>query len=522
VPPGSTRFDGLRIREGEVRVSAGLSRDVVQRIVRQNFGRFKLCYVNAFRREPMLPAQVTVRVQVAATGAVASADVQSAAGPASVAQCVARGFVNVSFPEPKRAAVAITYPLSFAPPPDAPPPDPPVRIGVPGAPQWAARIGSQPAARVDDVAVDADGRMVVAGVLTAPATFAAIQLAPSAASVSGFVLRLDERARPITGGLVDDLTTADARLLVAIGPGDHVLVAGPAATGRDPEYRLSSGQSFVASVRSDGSVAWSRRIPVQAVTGLAIGADGASVAVGLFKEASSRVSSRILRWSPDGALSWQKDLGEEAGPGSRRPALARGVAIDREGAAVVVGTVDPWDHGHLDLGLGIVNARGEAGFIAKLMPDGRAVWSRGTLRAEPYAVAVGADRVLVSGTLECVRDEGHGFVLAMDAHTGALSWAWRMPAWSWRVSRVAMAPGGESAFLSWNSNATIGAIDSDGRAKWTRRLWADEVPLEGLPALAESELGPVLLLQGRDMLRDLPDDVGSVADAGGVLVGLAK
>jgi hypothetical protein len=263
------------------------------------------------------------------------------------------------------------------------------------------------------------------------------------------------------------------------------------------------------------------------VTGVAVGADGTGMVVGLYEQPSFVAGSRILRWSPDGVPSWQRELGHEGKPGWRWPAFARGVAIDGDGAAIVVGTTEPWAPGHLDLGQGVVNAHREAGFVAKLTPDGRAVWSRGTLRAEPHAVAVSSGRVLVGGTLECVPNTERAFVLSMDANTGVPGWTWRMAEGSWRASRVALAPGGEGAFLVWawsdEPTATIGTVDPGGRAGWTRRMWPDDGPFEGLPLLAESAQGPVLLFRGRDTLHDLPDpESGSVSGAGGVLVGLAK
>jgi hypothetical protein len=60
----------IRLREGTVRVSAGLPEEVVRRIVRNWFGRFRLCYAGGLRKDPMLEGRVTIKFVIAPSGSV--------------------------------------------------------------------------------------------------------------------------------------------------------------------------------------------------------------------------------------------------------------------------------------------------------------------------------------------------------------------------------------------------------------------------------------------------------------------
>jgi hypothetical protein len=60
------------IREGGTSVHGRLPPEAIQRIVRQNFGRFRLCYENGLRTNPSLEGRVTVRFLIDRGGAVAT------------------------------------------------------------------------------------------------------------------------------------------------------------------------------------------------------------------------------------------------------------------------------------------------------------------------------------------------------------------------------------------------------------------------------------------------------------------
>ncbi|HXX65642.1 MAG TPA: AgmX/PglI C-terminal domain-containing protein [Polyangiaceae bacterium] len=105
-----------RIREGNPQVAGHLPAAVIQRIVRQNFGRFRFCYENGVRANSDLQGRVTVRFVIDRSGAVAmTADGGSDLPDRSVVQCVVRAFGNLSFPEPEGGLVTVVYPIVLHP-----------------------------------------------------------------------------------------------------------------------------------------------------------------------------------------------------------------------------------------------------------------------------------------------------------------------------------------------------------------------------------------------------------------------
>jgi hypothetical protein len=109
---------GPSIRQGVTTVNGRLPPEVIQRIVRQNFGRFRLCYENGLRTNPKLGGQVVVRFTIDKSGAVSKTEQAGTNLPdAGVASCVERGFGNLSFPAPEAGIVVVTYPVIFNPPP---------------------------------------------------------------------------------------------------------------------------------------------------------------------------------------------------------------------------------------------------------------------------------------------------------------------------------------------------------------------------------------------------------------------
>ncbi|MFO0667856.1 MAG: AgmX/PglI C-terminal domain-containing protein [Polyangiaceae bacterium] len=104
------------IRQGATQVNGRLPPEVIQRIVRQNFGRFRLCYENGLRTNPNLQGRVAVRFIIDRSGAVSSAsDGGSDIPDQGVVGCVVRGFNNLSFPQPEGGIVTVTYPIIFNP-----------------------------------------------------------------------------------------------------------------------------------------------------------------------------------------------------------------------------------------------------------------------------------------------------------------------------------------------------------------------------------------------------------------------
>jgi hypothetical protein len=104
------------IRQAKTELSGTIPAAVVQRIVRQNFGRFRFCYEQGLARNPNLEGRVTVRFVIDRSGAVSTTSARGGGLPDSkVASCVSQAFYGLSFPPPDHGIVTVTYPLLFSP-----------------------------------------------------------------------------------------------------------------------------------------------------------------------------------------------------------------------------------------------------------------------------------------------------------------------------------------------------------------------------------------------------------------------
>ena len=104
------------LRQGSTQVTGRLPTEVIQRIVRQNWGRFRLCYENGLRTNPKLQGTVKVEMVIDRSGSVSSAKDKGSDLPDSgVVGCVVRGFGNLSFPQPASGIVTVVYPLIMSP-----------------------------------------------------------------------------------------------------------------------------------------------------------------------------------------------------------------------------------------------------------------------------------------------------------------------------------------------------------------------------------------------------------------------
>jgi len=105
-----------KLREGAVTVTGALPPEVVRRIVRQNFGRFRLCYENGLRKNPNLAGNLLVSFTIDAAGAVSRAsDGGSTLADPAVVTCVVRAFGALSFPQPVSGSVTVGYPITLLP-----------------------------------------------------------------------------------------------------------------------------------------------------------------------------------------------------------------------------------------------------------------------------------------------------------------------------------------------------------------------------------------------------------------------
>jgi hypothetical protein len=106
-----------RIRgDGTTIVSGRLPPEVIQRIVRQNYGRFRFCYEQGLVKNPNLAGRVAVRFIIGRDGAVSNAQNGGSDLPdAQVNGCIIQSFYGLSFPAPEGGVVTVSYPIQLQP-----------------------------------------------------------------------------------------------------------------------------------------------------------------------------------------------------------------------------------------------------------------------------------------------------------------------------------------------------------------------------------------------------------------------
>ncbi len=113
---GSHSTRAPQVRMGQTTVNGRLPPEVIQRIVRQNYGRFRLCYENGLRNNPNLQGRVSIRFVIGRDGAVSNVGNGGSDMPdAAVVQCVIRAYYGLSFPQPEGGIVTVVYPIMFSP-----------------------------------------------------------------------------------------------------------------------------------------------------------------------------------------------------------------------------------------------------------------------------------------------------------------------------------------------------------------------------------------------------------------------
>lgn len=113
---GSHRTKPPQVRMGATTVNGRLPPEVIQRIVRQNYGRFRLCYENGLKNNPNLQGRVAVRFVIGRDGSVSNVGNGGSDLPdPNVVQCVIRAYYGLSFPQPEGGIVTVVYPIMFSP-----------------------------------------------------------------------------------------------------------------------------------------------------------------------------------------------------------------------------------------------------------------------------------------------------------------------------------------------------------------------------------------------------------------------
>jgi len=121
IPSGANRTPaGVRpqVRAGAVTVVGRLPREVIVRVVRNNFGRFLRCYEAGLSHNAVLKGRVQVRFVITSDGALSDVEDSGSDLPdAGVIRCVMSSMYGLSFPPPEGGPVKVVFPLSFGPAP---------------------------------------------------------------------------------------------------------------------------------------------------------------------------------------------------------------------------------------------------------------------------------------------------------------------------------------------------------------------------------------------------------------------
>ncbi|MFP6683123.1 MAG: AgmX/PglI C-terminal domain-containing protein [Polyangiaceae bacterium] len=104
-----------RLRSAGISQRGTLPPAVIQRIVRNNFGRFRYCYKRALDNNPSLQGRVIVSFVISRSGSVSGASAGGDLPDAGVHACVASAFSGLSFPAPEKGIVTVSYPIMFSP-----------------------------------------------------------------------------------------------------------------------------------------------------------------------------------------------------------------------------------------------------------------------------------------------------------------------------------------------------------------------------------------------------------------------
>jgi hypothetical protein len=100
---------------GATTVNGRLPPEVIQRIVRQDYGKFRVCYEDGLRRNRDLEGRVTTRFTIGREGRVEKVSLASATLPDSAAvQCVLDEYKKLNFPFPEGGIVTVVYPIMFS------------------------------------------------------------------------------------------------------------------------------------------------------------------------------------------------------------------------------------------------------------------------------------------------------------------------------------------------------------------------------------------------------------------------
>jgi hypothetical protein len=287
-----------------------------------------------------------------------------------------------------------------------------------GAHLWSKRFGESTLDQEGaSIAFDADGNVVLAGVIKATVDFGGGPLT-SAGGFDGFAVKLDADGSHLWSKRFGDVAN-DAAAHIATDALGNVLLTGnfqgTIDLGGAPLTSGGDADVLITKLDADGNHLWSKAAggPLgQAGVCIATDADGNGLIVGDFSgsidfgggalTAAGGTDSFVVKLDAAGDLLWSKRFGTSS-------MHASNVAVDGAGNPVLVGRFTQ----SVDFGGGALTAAGGFDlFAAKLDEDGNHVWSRrmgDVLAEQPWSVAVDpTDHVLLAGAFEGTVDFGNG------------------------------------------------------------------------------------------------------------------
>ncbi|NLY94739.1 MAG: hypothetical protein GXY23_12005 [Myxococcales bacterium] len=263
-------------------------------------------------------------------------------------------------------------------------------VGVPGTEtsdracvaEWVRQFGTAGLDFAEAVAIDANGHIVVAGVVSG-----GLSDEPALGERDAFVRKLDREGNVLWTRQFG--TSARERVFdVAVDPAGSIYVGG-STEGTFPGETSSGGEDgFVRKYDADGNALWTRQLGTAGadrVTALEVDSAGDLVVVGWVRNALAGQTSLgwqdafVRKYDAAGNALWTVQFG------TNESDYAYGVALDDEDAIYVIG--ETWGEFAGQTAAGFADA-----FVQKLDAQGNALWVRqfGTDDSD-YATAVVAD-----------------------------------------------------------------------------------------------------------------------------------
>jgi hypothetical protein len=91
--------------------------ELIQKTLRQNYPKFRVCYEQGLGRDAHLQGRVTVKLVIGRDGTVTSANQADGTTmpDVRVIECVLQEYRQVVFPKPEGGTVTVIYPIAFSP-----------------------------------------------------------------------------------------------------------------------------------------------------------------------------------------------------------------------------------------------------------------------------------------------------------------------------------------------------------------------------------------------------------------------